>query len=566
MFSLAPVLSNNLSTGKDIRFSIEARQKMLDGVEKLSKTVAATLGPKGRNVAIAQSWGQPKITKDGVTVAKSVELSDPCENIGAQLVKNVASITNDVAGDGTTTATVLTAAIFKAGCKAVASGLNPMDLKRGIDAAQKRVVEVLDSVTKKCTTIEDICSVATISANGDKEIGDLIAKAMSKVGKEGVITVEEGKTLDNQLEVVEGLKFERGFISPYFITDTKTMTTTFEKPLILVTDKKMTSVDEIVPVLKQAVELQKRPLLIIAEDVEGDALGTLIVNRVRAGVKVCAVKAPGFGDHRKNNLHDIAVLTGATVISDEVGLTLEELEGKYLGTCEKLTVSKDDSIILNGGGNKKKIEERVDQIRTQVDLPNNSEFEKDKLKERLAKLSGGVAVLKIGGVSEVEVNEKKDRVNDALCATKAAVEEGIIAGGGTALVYASQKLEELIAKETNFDKKVGMQIVRDAIRQPVKSISSNAGVEGAVICEKILTKNDPEWGYDAATDKFTNMFTSGIIDPKKVVRTALVNACRIAGLMITTEAIVCDEPAPRGAPQQGMGGMPPMGGGMGMDM
>jgi chaperonin GroEL len=513
---------------------------MLKGVENLAKAVATTLGPKGRNVALAQAWGPPKITKDGVTVAKHIEFENHHENVGAQLVRQVASKTNDIAGDGTTTATILTAAIYSEGCKAVAAGMNPMDLKRGIDLAVEVVKKSLQEQTKSITSREEIAQVATISANGDRVIGDLIANAMEKVGKEGVITVQEGNTLYDQLEIVEGMKFDRGYISPYFITDTKSQKCELEKPLVLVTDSKVSTMNQIFPILKIAMEKTNRPLLIIAEDVDNEALATLVVNRIRGGAKVCAVKAPGFGDHRKNNLQDIAIQTGATLISEDLGLKLEAVEQSWFGTAEKISVTKDETIILNGGGDKQSLLDRCDQIREHLKQPGVSEFEQEKLKERLAKLSGGVAVIKVGGASEVEVGEKKDRITDALNATKAAVEEGIVAGGGTALLYASSKLSNIETK--NFDQKIGVQIIQKALRKPLKTIASNAGVEGDVVVEKVLEKNDPTFGYDASVGRYVNMFDVGVIDPTKVVKTALTDAASVASLMTTTEAIVTDLP------------------------
>lgn len=549
-------------TGKDLRYGVEARQYMLDGVESLAKAVAVTLGPKGRNVIIEQPYGAPKITKDGVTVAKHVEFSDPKKNLGAQLIRQVASKTNDIAGDGTTTATVLTAEIFKEGCKAVAAGMNPMDLKRGIDLAVNEVIKSLKSQTKHISSKEEIQQVATISANGDKEIGELIATAMEKVGKEGVITVSEGNTLENQLELVEGMKFDRGYISAYFVTNTKNQKCELEKPLIVVTDQKISGINDIMPILKVALNDKQRPLLIIAEDIEGDALATLVVNRLRGNAKVCAVKAPGFGDHRKNNLQDICVLTGATLISEDLGLKLDKPELSWFGTAEKITVSKDDTIVLNGGGEKSDIEDRCQQLRDGLKQEGLSEFDQEKMKERLAKLSGGVAILKVGGASEVEVGERKDRVTDALNATRAAVEEGIVAGGGSALIYASIGLEKLAKEQTNFDQKIGVQIIEKAIRRPLKMIATNAGVEGDVVVEKVLAKKDPSYGYDAQNLKYTDMIKAGIIDPCKVVRTALVDASSVSSLLTTTECLIVELPKKESSspPMNGMGGMGGMGG------
>nr|CAG4707919.1 unnamed protein product [Naegleria fowleri] len=551
--------SRNASNAKEIYYSDNGRRKLLAGVEKLFKAVATTLGPKGRNVVLQQSYGSPKITKDGVTVAKHIELEDNMENLGAQLIKDVASKANDAAGDGTTTATVLTYAIFSEGCKAAASGMNPMDLKRGIDLAVRRVIESLKQQTKEITSKEEITQVATISANGDRDIGELIANAMEKVGQEGVITVEDGHTLDNQLEIVEGMRFDRGYISPYFMTETKTQTCVLEKPVILVYDSKISSIVDIIKPLQYALN-NKRPLLIIAEDVEAEALNTLILNRIKAGSLVCAVKAPGFGDHRKNNLQDIAVLTGSVLVSKDLGMKIENPEIEWYGSAEKVTVTKDETVIMNGNGSKEAIAERCDSIREQLQREDVSTFEAEKLRERLGKLSGGVAILKIGGSSDVEVGEKKDRVTDALNATKAAVAEGIVAGGGTALTFASKTLDSLIAELPNEDQKVGVKIVQNAIRMPLKMIAQNAGLEGAVISEHVMKFNDPAQGYDAATNRYVNMFEAGIIDPTKVVKTALVDAASVASLMTTTEAMVVL--APKKETEVPMGGMGGMGGGM----
>ncbi|KAI5595699.1 hypothetical protein POPTR_003G173900v4 [Populus trichocarpa] len=479
---------------KDIRFGVEARAVMLKGVEELADAVKVTMGPKGRNVVIEQSFGAPKVTKDGVTVAKSIEFKDKVKNVGASLVKQVANATNDAAGDGTTCATVLTRAIFAEGCKSVAAGMNAMDLRRGISMAVESVVTNLKSRTRMISTSEEIAQVGTISANGEREIGELIAKAMEKVGKEGVITIQDGKTLSNELEVVEGLKLDRGYISPYFITDQKTQKCELDDPLILIHDKKVSNLHAVVKVLELALKRQ-RPLLIVAEDVESEALATLILNKLRAGIKVCAIKAPGFGENRKATLQDLAVLTGAEVITEELGLNLEKVDLDMLGSCKKVTVSKDDTVILDGAGDKKSIEERCEQIRSAVES-STSDYDKEKLHERLAKLSGGVAVLKIGGASEAEVGEKKDRVTDALNATKAAVEEGIVPGGGAALLYASKELDKL--QTANFDQKIGVQIIQNALKTPVHTIATNAGVEGAVVVGKLLEQDNPDLGYDAA--------------------------------------------------------------------
>ncbi|XP_051133089.1 chaperonin CPN60-2, mitochondrial [Andrographis paniculata] len=542
---------------KDIRFGVEARAAMLKGVEELAEAVKVTMGPKGRNVVIEQSWGAPKVTKDGVTVAKSIEFKDKVKNIGASLVKQVANATNDVAGDGTTCATVLTRAIFMEGCKSVAAGMNAMDLRRGISMAVDCVLTNLKSRARMISTSEEIAQVGTISANGEREIGELIAKAMEKVGKEGVITIQDGKTLFNELEVVEGMKLDRGYISPYFITNQKNQKCELDDPLVLIHEKKISSINAIVKVLELALKRQ-RPLLIVAEDVESDALATLILNKLRAGIKVCAVKAPGFGENRKAGLHDLAVLTGGQVITEELGMNLDDVELDMLGSCKKVTISKDDTVILDGAGAKKSIEERCEQIRSSIEL-STSDYDKEKLQERLAKLSGGVAVLKIGGASEAEVGEKKDRVTDALNATKAAVEEGIVPGGGVALLYASKELDKL--PTANFDQKIGVQIIQNALKTPVHTIASNAGVEGAVIVGKLLESDDPDLGYDAAKGEYVDMVKAGIIDPLKVIRTALVDAASVSSLMTTTEAIVVELPKDdKGGPDMGMGGAP---GGMG---
>lgn len=505
-------------------------------------------------MVIEQPYGGPKITKDGVTVAKSIELKDKFQNVGASLVKQVASATNDVAGDGTTTATVLTRAILVEGLRSVAAGLNPMDLRRGINMAVDHVVGELKRRAKMISTQEEIAQVGTISANGEKEIGELIARAMEKVGKEGVITVQDGKTLENELEVVEGMKFDRGYISPYFVTDQKTMKVELEDPFILICEKKISSIQTIIPILEQVIKVQ-RPLLIVAEDVESEALATLIVNKLRGGLKVCAVKAPGFGDNRKANLQDIAVLTGGQVVSEDLGLRLDKVDTTMLGSAKKVTISKDDTVLLDGAGDKKSIAERCEMIREAADA-STSDYDREKLQERLAKLSGGVAVLKVGGASELEVGEKKDRITDALNATKAAVEEGIVPGGGTALVYASRTLDPIKAACENFDQQVGVGIVERAIRVPASTIAKNAGKEGAVIIGKLLDHTGEEnYGYNAATDVFEDMVKAGVIDPMKVVRTALLDAASVASLLTTAEAIVVEAPKPESAmPAGGMGG------------
>ncbi|KAB2003676.1 hypothetical protein ERO13_D11G141400v2 [Gossypium hirsutum] len=539
---------------KDIKFGVEARALMLGGVQELADAVKVTMGPKGRNVVLEQSFGAPKVTKDGVTVAKSIEFKDRVKNIGASLVKQVANATNDVAGDGTTCATVLTRAIFVEGCKSVAAGMNAMDLRRGITMAVDAVVTNLKSRARMISTSEEIAQVGTISANGEREIGELIAKAMEKVGKEGVITIADGKTLYNELEVVEGMKLDRGYISPYFITNQKNQKCELENPLILIHEKKISNLPALVKFLELSLTKQ-RPLLIVAEDLESEALATLILNKLRAGIKVCAIKAPGFGENRKAGLQDLAALTGGEVITEELGLDIEKVGAEVLGSCKKVTVSKDDTIILDGAGDKATIEERCDQIRSAIES-STSDYDKDKLQERLAKLSGGVAVLKIGGASEAEVGEKKDRVTDALNATKAAVEEGIVPGGGAALLYASKELENL--ETANFDQKIGVQIIQNALKMPVHTIASNAGVEGAVVVGKLLEQDNPDLGYDAAKGEYVDMVKAGIIDPLKVIRTALVDAASVSSLMTTTEAIVTELPKDDkegAATAGGMGGL-----------
>ena len=529
---------------------------MLRGVNQLSDAVETTLGPKGRNVIIDQPYGAPKITKDGVTVAKSIEFEDRFENMGAQLVRQVANKANEAAGDGTTTATVLARAIYAEGCKSVAAGLNPMDLRRGVNMAVDAVVEELRKMTKNVSSNDEIMQVATISANNDETIGKLIATAMEKVGKDGVITVQDGKTLSDELEVVEGMKFDRGFISPYFMTDTKTMKTEMDDPAILLYDSKISTVQSLLPILEN-VAREGRSLVIIAEDVDGEALSTLILNKLRGGLKVCAVKAPGFGDNRKNTLADIAILTGATLISQETGQKLESATMDMLGSAKKITITKDDTVILNGSGSPEAIANRCDNIRAMIGQ-TQSTYEKEKLEERLAKLSGGVAVIKVGGASEVEVGEKKDRIEDALNATRAAVAEGIVVGGGAALLYASKVLEPLKEKAANFDQKIGVDIIERAICVPCATIAKNAGVEGAVVVNTLLNGNDKEMGYNAFTGEYTNMFKAGVVDPTKVIRTALVNAAGVSSLMTTTECMIADLPAKEPATPampQGMGGM-----------
>ncbi|KMZ67110.1 Chaperonin CPN60-2, mitochondrial [Zostera marina] len=540
---------------KDIRFGVDARALMLKGVEELADAVKVTMGPKGRNVVLEQSFGAPKVTKDGVTVAKSIEFKDRVKNMGASLVKQVANATNDVAGDGTTCATVLTRAIFSEGCKSVAAGMNAMDLRRGITMAVDNVVTTLKSRTRMISTSEEIAQVGTISANGEREIGELIAKAMEKVGKDGVITIADGKTLYNELEVVEGMKLDRGYISPYFITNQKNQKCELENPLILIHEKKISNIQAVVKVLEMALKIQ-RPLLIVAEDVESDILATLILNKLRAGIKVCAIKAPGFGENRKANMQDLATLTGGEVITEELGMNLDKVEFEMLGTCKKVTISKDDSVVLDGAGDRKAIEERCEELRSAIEA-SDSDYDREKVQERLGKLSGGVAVLKIGGASEAEVGEKKDRVTDALNATKAAVEEGIVPGGGVALLYASKELDKL--NVANFDQKIGVQIIQNALKTPVHTIASNAGVEGAVVVGKLLESDNYDLGYDAAKDEYVDMVKAGIIDPLKVIRTALVDAASVSSLMTTTEAVVTelpkDEKDASPMPGGGMGGM-----------
>ncbi|CAA3010869.1 chaperonin CPN60-like 2, mitochondrial [Olea europaea subsp. europaea] len=530
------VVSSRNYVAKDINFGIGARAAMLAGVNELAEAVKVTMGPKGRNVIIEQSHGNPKVTKDGVTVAKSINFMDKAKNIGADLVKQVASATNKVAGDGTTCATVLTQAIFTEGCKSVAAGLNVMDLRSGINMAIDAVIADLKSRAVMISTPEEITQVATISANGEREIGELIARAMEKVGKEGIITIADGNTLDDELEVVEGMKLARGYISPYFVTDEKTQKCELENPLILIHDKKISDVNSLVRVLEMAVK-RRSPLLIVAEDVESEALTMLIINKHRAGLKVCAVKAPGFGDNRRANLEDLAILTGGEVISEDHGFSLEKVNINMLGSAKKVTVSLDDTIILHGGGDKKLIEERCEQLRTTMEK-STALFDKEKAQERLSKLSGGVAVFKVGGASEAEVGERKDRVTDALNATRAAVEEGIVPGGGVALLYATRVLENL--ETVNEDQKRGVQIVENALKAPSFTIVSNAGGDGALVIGKLLEQDDLNLGYDAAKDQYVNMVKAGIIDPLKVIRTALVDAASVSLLLTTTEAAIMD--------------------------
>ena len=523
---------------KDIKFGNEARSKMLTGVMTLAKTVKVTLGPKGRNVILDKSYGAPKITKDGVSVAKEIELADKFENMGAQLVKEVAQKTADKAGDGTTTATVLAEAIIKEGCKAVAAGMNPMDLKRGIDLAVDAVVADVKSRSKAINTSEEIAQVGTISANGDRTIGEYLARAMEKVGNEGVITVEDAKGLETELEVVEGMQFDRGYLSPYFVTNPEKMNCEYDNPYILLYDKKLSNLQPLVPVLEAIVQ-SGRPLLIVAEDIEGEALATLVVNRIRGGLKVCAVKAPGFGDRRKAMLEDIAILTGGQVVSEDLGMKLENVTLDMLGSAKKVEITKDDTTIIDGDGIKELIKSRVEQIRKQIE-ETSSDYDREKLQERLAKLSGGVAVIKVGGSSEVEVKEKKDRIDDALHATRAAVKEGVVAGGGVALLYATRALDKV--NPENQDQKVGVDIIRKAIQAPLRQIAENAGVDGAVVAGKLLDSKDTNYGYDAQSGEYVDMVKSGIIDPTKVVRTALQDAASVGGLLITTESMVTEAP------------------------
>jgi len=548
---------------KDVKFDTDARDRMLRGVNVLADAVKVTLGPKGRNVVLDKSFGAPRITKDGVTVAKEIELADKFENMGAQMIREVASKTNDVAGDGTTTATVLAQAIVREGVKAVAAGMNPMDLRRGVDLAVDAVVADIKKRAKKVSSNEEIAQVGSISANGDKEIGDFLARAMEKVGNEGVITVEEAKSLDTELDVVEGMQFDRGYLSPYFITNPEKMIAELEDPYILIHESKLTGLQSMLPLLEAVVQ-SGRPLLVLAEDVEGEALATLVVNRLRGGLKVAAVKAPGFGDRRKAMLQDIAVLTGGQVVSEDLGIKLENVTIDMLGTAKRVSIDKDNTTVINGAGKKKDIEGRVNQIRAQIE-ETSSDYDREKLQERLAKLAGGVAVIRVGGATEIEVKERKDRVEDAMNSTRAAVEEGIVAGGGTALMKSVKALDKV--EPDNADQKAGVEIVRKAITIPCKQIAENAGAEGAVIVGKLSDSNDKNFGYDAQSGKFVDMIKSGIIDPAKVVRTALQDAASVAGLLITTEAMVAEKPEDKSAmpamPGGDMGGMGGMGG-MGM--
>ncbi|MGF6859949.1 chaperonin GroEL [Rhodobacteraceae bacterium MBR-64] len=543
---------------KDVKFNTDARNRMLRGVNILADAVKVTLGPKGRNVVIEKSFGAPRITKDGVTVAKEIELEDKFENMGAQMVKEVASRTNDEAGDGTTTATVLAQAIIKEGLKSVAAGMNPMDLKRGIDLATTKVVAAIKAASRPVSDSAEVAQVGTISANGEAEIGRQIADAMQKVGNEGVITVEENKGLETETDVVEGMQFDRGYLSPYFVTNSEKMIADLEDCYILLHEKKLSSLQPMVPLLESVIQSQK-PLLIIAEDVEGEALATLVVNKLRGGLKIAAVKAPGFGDRRKAMLQDIAILTGGQVISDDLGMKLENVGIDMLGRAKKISITKDETTIVDGAGEKAEIEARVAQIRQQIE-DTTSDYDREKLQERVAKLAGGVAVIRVGGMTETEVKERKDRVDDALNATRAAVQEGIVVGGGVALIQAGKSLDGL--KGINSDQDAGIAIVRKALEAPLRQIAENAGVDGSVVAGKIRESNDLKFGFNAQTEEYGDMFKFGVIDPAKVVRTALEDAASIAGLLITTEAMIADKPEPKG--QGGGGGMPDMGGMGGM--
>src|SRR5476651_2736080 len=542
---------------KDVKFSGDARDRMLRGVDILANAVKVTLGPKGRNVLIEKSFGAPRITKDGVTVAKEIELEDKFENMGAQMVREVASKTNDTAGDGTTTATVLAHSIVKEGAKAVAAGMNPMDLKRGVDLA---VIEAVKDIAKRSKKIKDsaeVAQVGTISSNGDKSIGDMIAKAMQKVGNEGVITVEEAKTAETELDVVEGMQFDRGYLSPYFITNAEKMIAEMEDAYILLHEKKLSSLQAMLPILEAVVQTSK-PLLIIAEDIEGEALATLVVNKLRGGLKICAVKAPGFGDRRKAMLEDIAILSGGQLISEDLGIKLENVTLDMLGKAKKVIVEKENTTIVDGSGKKADLQARIGQIRAQIE-ETTSDYDREKLQERLAKLAGGVAIIKVGGATEIEVKEKKDRVDDAMHATKAAVEEGVVAGGGAALLYATRVLEG--KRGANHDQQVGIDIVRRALQAPVRQIAENAGFDGAVVAGHMLDQKDVNFGFNAQKSEYMNMIKAGVIDPTKVVRSALQGAVSVAGLIITTEAMVAERPDKAATPSMPGGGMGGMGGG-----
>ena len=543
---------------KEVKFGSDARTRMLEGVDTLANAVKVTLGPKGRNVVLEKSFGAPRITKDGVTVAKDIELKDKFQNMGAQMVREVASKANDVAGDGTTTATVLAQSIAQEGARAVAAGMNPMDLKRGIDMSVEAVVASLEARSKKISTSDEVAQVGTISANGEEEIGKMIAEAMERVGNEGVITVEEAKSLDTELDVVEGMQFDRGYLSPYFVTDADKMRATLEDPYILLHEKKLSNLQDMLPILEKVVQ-SGRPLLIIAEDIEGEALATLVVNRLRGGLKVAAVKAPGFGDRRKAMLEDLAILTKGTVISEEVGISLDGMTLEMLGSAKRVEITKDETTIVDGIGEKSEIEARCNQIRAQAE-ETSSDYDREKLQERLAKLAGGVAVIRVGGATEVEVKERKDRVDDAMHATRAAVEEGIVPGGGVALVKSISVLDKL--KPANRDQEVGVEIVRRALQSPARNIVENAGAEGSVIVGKLLESNEENEGWDAVSGEFTDLVKAGVIDPTKVVRSSLQNAASVAALLITTEAMVADKPEPKEAAPAApdMGGMGGMGG------
>ena len=543
---------------KDVKFGSDARARMMEGVDTLANAVKVTLGPKGRNVVLEKAFGAPRITKDGVTVAKDIELSDKFQNMGAQMVREVASKANDAAGDGTTSATVLAQAIAQEGAKSVAAGMNPMDLKRGIDMAVEAVVASLETQSKKITTSDEVAQVGTISANGESDIGQMIAEAMERVGNEGVITVEEAKSLDTELDVVEGMQFDRGYLSPYFVTDAEKMRATLEDPYILLHEKKLSNLQDMLPILEKVVQ-SGRPLLIIAEDIEGEALATLVVNRLRGGLKVAAVKAPGFGDRRKAMMEDIAILTNGSVISEEIGIKLDSVTLDMLGTAKRVEITKEETTIVDGAGAKDDIEARCNQIRAQAE-ETTSDYDREKLQERLAKLAGGVAVIRVGGATEVEVKERKDRVDDAMHATRAAVQEGIVPGGGSALVKAIPSLDGL--KPANNDQEVGINIIRQAIQAPARQISMNAGDEGAVVVGKLMETTDANLGYNAQTGEFEDLIKAGVIDPTKVVRSALQNAASVAGLLITTEAMVGEKDEPKAAAPAApdMGGMGGMGG------
>ena len=544
---------------KEVKFNTDARTRMLRGIDILTDAVRVTLGPKGRNVILDKAFGAPRICKDGVTVAKEIELEDKFENMGAQMVREVASKTNDDAGDGTTTATILAQAIVKEGLKSVAAGMNPMDLKRGVDIAVEAVVKSVQKRSKKVKTEEEIAQVGTVSANGEREIGNMIADAMQKVGQEGVITVEEAKSMATELDVVEGMQFDRGYISPYFVTDAEKMSADLENPFILLHEKKLSGLQSMLPLL-EAIVKSGRPLLIIAEDIEGEALATLVVNRLRGGLKVAAVKAPGFGDRRKAMLEDIAILTGGQVVSEDLGIKLENVSLDMLGNAKKIAITKDETTIVDGAGKKAGISGRCNQIRAQID-ETSSDYDREKLQERLAKLAGGVAVIRVGGATEVEVKEKRDRVEDAMNSTRAAVEEGIVAGGGTALLFASQGLAKI--KLDNPDQQAGVEIVRRALQSPVRQIAENSGFEGSIVVGKILESKAADYGFDAAACEYTDLVKAGIIDPTKVVRATIQDAASIAGLLITTEAMVAEKPDDKsgsGMPPGGMGDMGGMGG------